>query len=209
MTGKGYVGLGYDGSAYATDFYQYYPTADSWTSIADFPGTARINAVSFAVFPQLFVTTGDDGFNYLNDTWEYNYFGDVWTQRADFPGDPRSGASCFIIESRPFVGSGFNSGTYYDDFYEYTILLSEEELYKSEINVFPNPARETATVEFSQISAEHNIKLFSSNGQELANSSNSAGNQIKIDLSDLSPGTYFVGIYEDNEMLEIKKIIHQ
>ncbi|MFT4601223.1 MAG: N-acetylneuraminic acid mutarotase [Arenicella sp.] len=207
MTGRGYVGLGYDGSTYATDFYQYYPTTDSWTPIASFPGPARINAVSFAIFPQLFVTTGDDGFNYLNDTWEYNYFGDVWTQRADFPGDPRSGASTFIIESRPFVGSGFSSGVYYDDFYEYTLLLSEEELVIEDFKVFPNPTSDQVMIQLNDSPENFDIKLYSSNGQEIMISPNLAGNQIQIDLNEIAPGTYFIGIYEANKMLELKKVV--
>jgi len=208
MIGKGYVGLGYDGSSYPTDFYQYYPTTNSWTAIASFPGAARINAVSFSVFPQLYVTTGDDGFNYLNDTWEYNYFGDVWTQRANFAGEGRSGASAFVIENRPFVGGGFSSGVYYDDFYEYTVLLSNEEPLFESIKLYPNPSADKIYIELTELNENVSVKLFSLNGQEVPISSSFVSNKIEIDLSNYEAGTYFIGIYKENELQEFKQIVH-
>lgn len=204
MTGKGYVGLGYDGSAYKTDFYQYYPTTDSWTQLADFPGTPRINATCFGIFPQFYVTTGDDGFNYLNDTWEYNYFGNVWTQKADFPGDPRAGASAFIIESRPFVGLGYGNGTFYDDFYEYTVLLSEESITISQIDVYPNPTSDFLNI--TNLKQNHSVIFYNELGQEVYNLA-SGEEKYTIDVSQFETGTYFVGIFEHNELLETKKII--
>lgn len=204
MTGKGYVGLGYDGSAYKTDFYQYYPTTDTWTQLADFPGTPRINGTCFGIFPQFYVTTGDDGFNYLNDTWEYNYFGNMWTQKADFPGDPRAGASAFIIESRPFVGLGYGNGTFYDDFYEYTVLLSEESITVSQIDVYPNPTSDFLKI--TNLNQNHSVILYNELGQEVYNLA-SGEEKNNIDVSQFETGTYFVGIFEHNELLETKKII--
>jgi len=204
MTGKGYVGLGYDGSSFQNDFYQYFPVTDTWTQLADFPGTPRINATCFGIFPQFYVTTGDDGFNYLNDTWEYNYFGDVWTQKADFPGEPRSGASAFIIESRPFVGLGFGNGNYYDDFYEYTVLLNENTIELDGFEVYPNPA-----VDYIMVRTHQNgqtLKIHNSLGQEVYSNQTNLNNE-KIDLASFESGTYFVSIFEHDELLETKKFI--
>ena len=44
---KGYFGTGYDGANKLNDFWEYDPTANNWTQKADFPGTARYDAVAF------------------------------------------------------------------------------------------------------------------------------------------------------------------
>ncbi|MDP9041503.1 MAG: galactose oxidase, partial [Bacteroidota bacterium] len=45
----GYVGTGYDGFNYLKDFWQYNPTSNMWTRMADFTGNARYEAVGFGI----------------------------------------------------------------------------------------------------------------------------------------------------------------
>lgn len=205
---QGYVGFGYDGSTYTSDFHQYFPLTDTWNQIASFPGTPRINAVSFGVFPQLFIATGDDGFNYLNDTWEYNIIGNVWTQKADFPGAPRSGASAFVIENRPFVGAGFGSGTYYDDFYEYTFTLSLEEKIVLDVSTYPNPTSDLLNIHLSKGLQNPDLRLFNSAGKEVSIDlvAEKGNKDLKVNLSNLESGIYYLGIYENGILLQNKSI---
>jgi hypothetical protein len=210
MVGKGYVGLGYDGTSYPNDFWEYFPETDTWTAKANFPGTPRGNATGFAVFPQLWVTTGDDGFNYLKDTWEYNYFGDTWTQRADFPGEARSGASSVVIENRGFVGCGFGSGVYYDDFYEYTILLENEEIIELSANVFPNPASAFFTITLNTNIKKVELEIYNSLGQKMNDRftlNKVSDNTIEVSFSQLNKGTYYLAIFDDNEMIINQSIL--
>lgn len=67
-----YVGLGEtrDSAAYPytdfSDFWKYDSNTDSWTQIADFPGTAKVNAVGFSINGIGYVGTG-----YNDDTVYY------------------------------------------------------------------------------------------------------------------------------------------
>ena len=58
VDGKGYFGTGYDGSNKLSDFWEYDPTANSWTQKADFPGGARYDAVAFGVSGKGYIGCG-------------------------------------------------------------------------------------------------------------------------------------------------------
>ena len=57
----GYMGTGYDGDDYLTDFWQYDIENDYWVQKADFPGTARSSAKGFELDGLGYVGTGYDG----------------------------------------------------------------------------------------------------------------------------------------------------
>ncbi|UKN02435.1 T9SS type A sorting domain-containing protein [Paracrocinitomix mangrovi] len=210
MGGKGYVGLGKDANSLPNDFYQYDPINDTWSSIASFPGTARMNAVSFANFPQLFVTTGDDGFSYLKDNWEYNYFGDSWQQVTDFPGEARSGAISFVIGNSQYVGTGFNSGTYYDDFYEYVFTLDIKDPIQIDANIYPNPTNGAFSIILSALFNQPTFVLYNSSGKQISLLSpiNSDKNKFTFEMQNLTSGTYYLSVYESNELKITQPIIY-
>lgn len=120
---KGYMGTGYNyttetGETYLSDFWEYDPASNTWTRRADFPGSARYDAVSFAVDGQGYVGAGYDG-NYLKDFYAYNPLSDTWTQIVSIGGTKRRGASSFVIDGVAYVCCGQNNGTYVDDFWKY------------------------------------------------------------------------------------------
>lgn len=116
-----YVGLGTDAYPvfnYRTDFWKYDPSTNSWSQIANFGGTARYDAVGFAIGNKGFIGTGYDP-NTLNDFWEYNSITDSWVQKANVPGGPRQGAVGFALGAYGYIGTGEYSGSAYSDFYKY------------------------------------------------------------------------------------------
>lgn len=108
ISGKGYVGTGYNGTVSLNDFYEYDPAANAWTAKAAFPGTARYGAVGFAVKTKGYIATGYDG-NYLNDTWEYNPASNTWAARADVTNSKRMSASAFVIADKAYIVGGTNN----------------------------------------------------------------------------------------------------
>jgi len=110
---NGYIGTGewhdtnvsqYKGT---NDFWEYSPTANTWTQKADFGGTARDGAVGFSIGNRGYIGTGDSSSaNFTNDFWEYEPATNTWTQRADFGGTARSGAVGFFIGSKGYIGTG-------------------------------------------------------------------------------------------------------
>jgi N-acetylneuraminic acid mutarotase len=75
---KAYVGLGYT-SGVRQDFWEYDPTADTWTNKTAFEGSARQNVVSYVVNNKAYVATGRSGSYYFSDIWEFKPFDAVNT----------------------------------------------------------------------------------------------------------------------------------
>lgn len=120
--GKGYVGLGYnrdEDKEELKDFWEYDPATDTWTQLNDFGGSARYNAVGFAIGSKGYVGTGNDGSNYNGDFWEYNPDDDSWTEIVSYPGQKREQATVFIIAGKAYICTGRNNGVTDIDFWEF------------------------------------------------------------------------------------------
>ncbi|HXS35688.1 MAG TPA: kelch repeat-containing protein [Flavipsychrobacter sp.] len=120
INNKVYLG----GGAGNKDFWQYDPAADTWTKLADIPGTttARGFAVGFAISGKGYIGLGADTgiYDVKRDLWQYDPDANTWTQMADLPAPSRDGAFSFVIGDKAYVGGGNDSAGYlYRDFYEY------------------------------------------------------------------------------------------
>ena len=118
---KGYIGTGlsylnyYPYYQFNNDFWEYDPSANSWTQNASFGGTVRYLAVGFSIGNKGYIGTGG---NHYNDFWEYDPSTDAWTQKANFGGTGRLGAVGFSIGSKGYIGTG-DDGNFRNDFWEY------------------------------------------------------------------------------------------
>ncbi len=125
-----YVSCGMDNDGnYKNDLWMCRQTTGdnlSWVQRAPFPGTARIDAVGFALGENGYIGTGLDADSARSDFWRYNPFINKWDQRAYFGGEPRyeavgAGVEMSNGDFRGFIGTGWggNSGLYYSDFWHY------------------------------------------------------------------------------------------
>ena len=115
-SGKGYVGLGTNGTN-KNDLWQYDPTANAWTQKASFPGAARNGAVAFRVGNRVYVGTGMST-SLHRDMWMYDPGLNTWTQKADFGGTARKGAVAFTLGGKGYIATG-DDGTKRNDLWEY------------------------------------------------------------------------------------------
>jgi N-acetylneuraminic acid mutarotase len=87
--------------------WQYDPVADSWTRKADFPGTARWNAVTGTAtigghdFGLIIGGNGDD--HAYNDSWEYNPNTDTWGQVLGYSGSNLRRQGGFVLRYSAFI----------------------------------------------------------------------------------------------------------
>lgn len=119
---KVYVGLGYDGDDYLSDFYEYDVNNGYWESKKSFPGTLRERAVTFSINGKGYVALGynrDLNTEELGDLWEYDPSADTWTQKKSFEGTARYNAIAFSLGSRAYVGTGYDGDKYNSDFWAY------------------------------------------------------------------------------------------
>ncbi|MEE2772695.1 MAG: kelch repeat-containing protein [Bacteroidota bacterium] len=121
----GYMGTGYDGDDYLTDFWSYNIEGDYWEQLTDFPGEARSSASGFAIDSKGYIGIGYNGEEELQDFYEYDPSSNSWTQQADFMGGPRRAAIGFGINGNGFIGTGYDGDNDLKDFYKFDPVENE------------------------------------------------------------------------------------
>jgi len=104
---KAFVGLGYDGDDYLSDFYVMDITSGYWEAMENFPGVPRERAIAFSINGKGYVGLGynrDEDEEELGDFWEYDPSTGAWTQKAYYGGGPRVAATGFSIGSKGYAG---------------------------------------------------------------------------------------------------------
>lgn len=119
--GFAYTGLGYDGSNYCSDLWQYDPINNQWTQKASLIASGRHGASAFEINGKGYISTGLNGSTRFNDCWEYDPILNSWTSKSNFPGVARYDATGLAIGNKGYVGLGTwgPSGPMYNDFYEF------------------------------------------------------------------------------------------
>ena len=133
----GYVGTGVDTAEIVhRDLWRFDPIADTWTQMADNPGSIRRNAVAFTIDDYGYVGTGMDSVNAsaplaqtLSDFWQYNPASNTWVQKASFPGGFGLGiyfATGFAIDSKGYICCGkMGPNQYSNQLWEYKATLDQ------------------------------------------------------------------------------------
>jgi N-acetylneuraminic acid mutarotase len=107
-----YVGTGFDGTNYLSDFWGYIASTNTWISLPAFPGGGRYDAVGFALQGKGYITTGYNS-SYLNDCYQYNPAnGGQWALVDAYPGPKCSQAVAFCSDdTTAYVCTGSNNGS--------------------------------------------------------------------------------------------------
>jgi N-acetylneuraminic acid mutarotase len=124
LDGKAYVGTGFDGTKWLTDWWQYDATRDFWQKQDPFPGAARTAAVAFEANGKAYVGTGYADDVLFNDFYEFDPTvspgqGLQWRKVADYLGGVRYGAVAFSLNNTGYVGTGYNEDNYLKDMWKY------------------------------------------------------------------------------------------
>jgi N-acetylneuraminic acid mutarotase len=121
---KGYVGTGfnryiiYDSLQELNDFWEYDAQVNKWTQIANFPGSARYDAIAFSTATNGYVGSGYDG-NYYDDFYEYFPETNNWEQIVTPPNPKRRGAMTMTINGKVYYFGGTSNGLANTDFYAF------------------------------------------------------------------------------------------
>ena len=101
----------------------------------------------------------------------------------------------------------FGRGLWNSDLYSTTVGVDSQNL-NSEINFFPNPAKDIVNIDLSKLKQVVNkIQVYNNIGKEIISldCKNKASNIIEVNTSTLSNGLYFVNIVCDNGII-VKKL---
>lgn len=146
----------------------------------------------------------------MTDIW-IEGIGSVYRYGLLYPNDP----DIVLDASNPYFGCFSHDTVIYIDGSNCTgtcpctdwLVEVNEIIEKNEdITMFPNPARNTITVEFSHDAEAYNcLELLTSNGK-LIRKIEINSNRIEIDIKELNNGIYFIRL-TDNEKIILKRIL--
>jgi len=119
----------YFGTGYRTynvnDWWEYFPTTDSWKQRKSMPDNGRENAVSLSINNRVFISSGRHfagnltGGGVKSDLLEYDIVRDLWYERGNIPESGRENAVAFTINGKGYIGLGENDTEILNDFYSF------------------------------------------------------------------------------------------
>jgi len=187
-----YCGLGQDNSMAKNDFWKYNSLTDTWTSIKNFPGTARLSPFAFGTCWKGYVGTGSStgGANY-SDSYIYDPGTDTWSTLTTFPGGARNSSIAASSGTKAYVSLGNSNSGWKKDLWEFDCGLSniqEPFDHVAGLEMFPNPANTEFQIHspFSSIGLVLLVDMYGKIAHQ--------GNSTTIDVSNLSKGIYMVVI---------------
>lgn len=138
LDGKGYAVTGTLANGDPTDdVYTYDPVLNTWTAIANFPGTARSFGIGTVANNLAYIGFGATNTQYLNDFWSFDAATGTWTQLADCGCSGRRHPAMISIGTKIYVGLGDDATGDRNDWWMYDIAANTW----SQITSLPGPAR--------------------------------------------------------------------
>lgn len=138
LDGKGYAVTGTLVNGDPTnDAYTYDPVLNTWTAIANFPGTARSFGIGTVANNLAYIGFGATNTQYLNDFWSFDAATGTWTQLADCGCSGRRHPAMISIGTKIYVGLGDDATGDRNDWWMYDIAANTW----SQITSLPGPAR--------------------------------------------------------------------
>ena len=117
-------------------------SAQTWTQMPDFPGTARDDAASFSIGDSIYVGTGMEvGWSLTNDWYRFDAVAETWSPMAPLPGEPRQYACAFAANHKGYVFGGLGAGGALNDLWEYDPAIDQW----TQRSSLPAPGRFAAT----------------------------------------------------------------
>lgn len=213
--GSVYAGLGHGASIYK-DWYRWDLGTETWEQMDNLPSQGRVAGTQLNIGDRGFIMSGDGedhGTMATGEFWEYDYQSDTWTELPPHPGVSRWAPGSFAIGNTVYLTSGEvragnpNAGLKNDlwsfDLDDILSVQNSGEL-NAEITVYPNPTEKSLFINGLNITNEVTLEVFDSSGKAIGNG---MLNGNEYDVSDLSPGLYFMTIIENDTVIDRVKFM--
>lgn len=205
ISGKGYWGTGVSIDTAANvgkDLWEYNSVSDSWTQKPDYPYGDVYSAVGFNIGNYGYITCGMSFASCL-ETWQFNPSTSTWTRMADFPGIDHALSASFSIGTKGYMVGGFNTDAW--SFDPGNVGVNENPILL-DINIYPNPFMESATIEFENIeNKEYVFDLYDLKGS-LVRSQKVESDKTTLSKNSLVSGVYIWKIFDEEKLIGSGKI---
>jgi len=211
LNGSGYLIFGRDtDGVFRKELYKYTLATDGWIKISDFPDKGRAYATLATANNRLCLFGGTDTLGkFYKDIWYFNAATNLWLQGPDIPAVGRKGGMGCAAGDKFYYSCGVGEGsmrlkeTWMTDVpvgidkNEYSVVLS----------VYPNPTEGPVNLSFKgQVPTQIQCSYSDIYCKELGVLNNLEDNST-IDFSELNAGIYFLKLYSENQLLEVKRIV--
>ena len=193
---KGYMGYGESPGLFIIGFHEYNPANDSWTNLAPPPSSPVSFGSVVTLNNKAYVIGGEFQHNqFTTNVLEYRADSNLWKPISSFPAPPRRNAIAFVLGNNIYYGTGQTGAdetNVTDDLWQLGNLSTSvsDELFTSEMTVFPNPFQNNLVVK-----SPHKIKaleIYNIQGRMVYATSNLTKNEIN--LSFLNSGMYILKV---------------
>jgi hypothetical protein len=183
-----------DPEVFSGETWEYDPALDQWNLMASYPGEARLYPAAFSLGNLGFVGSGSTG-TLTTDWYAFDPVENGWQQVTDLPGEARSAAVAFAIGEHGYVATGAVSGNgQINDLWQFTPATTSIGNPSADLQVFihPNPATDLLRVHLPDmpVGGLLHLSLIDPLGREIGNWSTGAQQELVIDVSAFSSGTY-------------------
>lgn len=209
---KAYVGTGASSATlFYNDLWEWDQNTNTWLQKATLPGSVRCCGVAFSIGTNGYLGTGYNGAN-LQDFWEYNPTTDVWNPVINYPPGALSSGVALSIGTKGYVGIGLGwplVQTWWE--LDPTGVGISEQTPNLEISIYPNPMKESCTLEIKDEGVKSKDLIFQLYDMQskLVRQTTINQQQTSIERGNLSAGTYVYNITCNNKVLSTGKLIIQ
>ena len=138
LDGKGYAITGTNPAGLPTDdVFQYDPTNNQWSTLADFPGPDRSFSIGQAYNGKGYMGFGASLSSYFNDIWEFNPTTQSWSQLTTCQCAGRRHPAFIIRDDKIYVGLGDGVQGDLDDWHIYDMITDTW----TQVDDIPGPGR--------------------------------------------------------------------
>ena len=210
LNNVGYLVFGRDNNqSFRKEMYSYNHTTDVWTKIMDFPQPkGRAYSALKTSITKLVLFGGYDTLNtYYNDVWFYNDITNSWSQGPNLPSFGRKGGLSFTAGDKFYYSCGINvSDVRLKETWVIDVPVGIKENYRDpNFSIYPNPCNEKIFISSSGLNSGYFIEVTDISSKLVLKQHLQYSNSA--DLSALEKGVYFLKIYSENNLPEIKKLI--
>jgi len=211
-TGMGHGNFPNGNQVIFNDWYKFDIATNTWETMSNFPGEARVAGTQFAWQGKGYVLSGDgDNHSFMpeGEFWEYDSDMDAWTELTPHPGISRWAPGSFVIDGAVYLLGGENrqTGAILADMWKYqltepipvdtmpvdttpvdtTVNFIGGVYDLAAVTVYPNPTDDI--INFKSEEAIGQLNVYTLQGKLVLQVANPGSS---VNVSELSSGIYFL-----------------